>query len=83
MLQNIIPFGLWGGSVCHDAHHVHGDVHYQKFFTYIDTLLDTTVAARSEDKHAAIQSKKPTVRDQPEGSVLCSSSSCQDVEKEL
>lgn len=46
MLQNIIPFGLWGGSVRHDAHHVHGHVHYQKFFTYIDNLMDTTVEAR-------------------------------------
>ena len=43
MLQNIIPFGLWGGSARHDAHHVHGNVHYQKFFTYLDTLLSTTV----------------------------------------
>ena len=46
MLQNIIPFGLWGGSARHDAHHVNSTVHYQKFFTYLDTLMDTTVEAQ-------------------------------------
>lgn len=50
MLQNIIPFGVWGGSVRHDAHHVHGTVHFQKFFTYIDNFLDTTMEAVYPDK---------------------------------
>jgi hypothetical protein len=45
MLQNIIPYGLWGGSRQHNAHHVHGTVHYQKFFTYIDTLMGTEAAS--------------------------------------
>ena len=46
MLQNIVPLGLWGGSARHDAHHVHGSVHFQKFFMYLDTLAGTTVEAQ-------------------------------------
>jgi hypothetical protein len=61
MLQNIIPFGLWGGSVRHDAHHLYGTVYYQKFFTYIDTFLGTTVdsaAGLSRLKPASVVSMK-------------------------
>lgn len=40
MLQNVVPFGLWAGSVRHDYHHCHGTRYYQKFFTYLDDLHD-------------------------------------------
>lgn len=43
MLQNVVPFGLWGGAARHDAHHQNGTVYYQKFFTYIDDLLGTVL----------------------------------------
>lgn len=36
MLQNVVPFGLWGGSLRHDKHHEIGNVYFQKFFTYLD-----------------------------------------------
>jgi hypothetical protein len=36
MLQNLVPFGLWGGSRLHDEHHKLGDRNYQKFFTFLD-----------------------------------------------
>lgn len=47
MLQNVVPFGLWGGSARHDAHHRHGTVYYQKFFTYIDNFLGTVLPKNS------------------------------------
>jgi hypothetical protein len=41
MLQNMLPFHMWGGSRRHDAHHQTSNVCYQKFFTYLDGLLGT------------------------------------------
>jgi len=37
MLQNVVPFGLWGGSRMHDEHHRLSDRNYQKFFTFLDS----------------------------------------------
>jgi sterol desaturase/sphingolipid hydroxylase (fatty acid hydroxylase superfamily) len=41
MLANLVPGGLLGGSLQHHLHHLHGTVHYQKFFTFLDHLLGT------------------------------------------
>ncbi|KAJ9459750.1 hypothetical protein DIPPA_11441 [Diplonema papillatum] len=38
-LQRLVPFGLWGGSVRHEAHHAKGSCNYQKFFTYLDDYV--------------------------------------------
>jgi len=46
MMQNVVPFGLWAGSVRHDYHHCHGTRYYQKFFTYLDDLLDYATQAK-------------------------------------
>ena len=37
-LQNLVPFGVCGGSVRHTLHHTDGSSYYQKFFTYIDNV---------------------------------------------
>jgi len=38
-LQNVVPFGIWGGSRRHHIHHRHGRAYFQKFFTYLDNLF--------------------------------------------
>ncbi|XP_048875055.1 cholesterol 25-hydroxylase-like protein 2 [Brienomyrus brachyistius] len=40
-LQNLIPFGLWGGSVKHDAHHRCPTTHFQPYFSHWDWLCGT------------------------------------------
>lgn len=37
--HNLVPFGLLGGSVAHERHHVSGKVHFHQFFTYLDRLF--------------------------------------------
>lgn len=49
MLQNVVPFGVWGGSARHDVHHRDGSVYYQKFFTYIDNLLGTVPSPQAAE----------------------------------
>ena len=54
MLQNLVPFELWGGSRRHDVHHVNLKVHYQKFFTYIDEtfgFVPSSAAPCAKVKH--------------------------------
>lgn len=36
MLQHVLPWGIYGGSVCHEEHHRTGNGHLQQFFTYLD-----------------------------------------------
>ena len=51
MLQNTIPGNLWGGSRRHDEHHQKSSPYYQKFFTYLDYLLEQAVRTRSRHAH--------------------------------
>lgn len=39
MLQDVVPWGLWGGSRRHDLHHRTGRKHYAKFFGALDGML--------------------------------------------
>ena len=39
-LHRVIPFNLYGGSVKHYKHHMHGLRYYQPFFTYLDYLME-------------------------------------------
>lgn len=41
-LHRVIPFNLYGGSVKHYKHHIHGSKYYQPFFTYLDYFLAKT-----------------------------------------
>jgi cholesterol 25-hydroxylase len=43
-LHHVIPFNLYGGSVKHYKHHIHGSKYYQPFFTYFDYFLEKTSA---------------------------------------
>jgi sterol desaturase/sphingolipid hydroxylase (fatty acid hydroxylase superfamily) len=38
-LSQLIPFGLYGGSIAHDYHHQHPEYNFQPFLTYWDKLL--------------------------------------------
>eukprot|EP00892_Ulva_mutabilis_P008331 jgi/Ulvmu1/5870/UM025_0132.1 len=49
MLQNVVPFGIWGGSTRHDAHHQYGTVYYQKFFTYLDNAFGNVLPDTAHD----------------------------------
>ncbi|XP_072113250.1 cholesterol 25-hydroxylase-like protein 2 [Mobula birostris] len=40
-LHNIIPFGLWGGSVKHDAHHQKPQYNFAPYFSHWDWLCGT------------------------------------------
>ncbi|XP_078252889.1 cholesterol 25-hydroxylase-like protein 2 [Rhinoraja longicauda] len=40
-LHNIVPFGLWGGTVKHDAHHQKPSCHFAPFFSHWDWLCGT------------------------------------------
>ncbi|XP_062611732.1 cholesterol 25-hydroxylase-like isoform X2 [Saccostrea cucullata] len=46
-LHRVIPFNLYGGSVKHYKHHMHGSKYYQPFFTYLDYFLEN----KSNSKH--------------------------------
>lgn len=37
--QNLVPFGIWGGSRRHHIHHRTGKAYFQKFFTYLDNIF--------------------------------------------
>ncbi|KAJ8396553.1 hypothetical protein AAFF_G00016190 [Aldrovandia affinis] len=41
-LHNLVPFGLWGGSVKHDAHHQKPNTNFAPFFSHWDWLAGTT-----------------------------------------
>ncbi|XP_035248289.1 cholesterol 25-hydroxylase-like protein 2 [Anguilla anguilla] len=41
-LHNLVPFGLWGGSVKHDAHHQKPNTNFAPFFSHWDWLGGTT-----------------------------------------
>ncbi|KAG9328215.1 hypothetical protein JZ751_011829 [Albula glossodonta] len=41
-LHNLVPFGLWGGSVKHDAHHQRPNTNFAPFFSHWDWLGGTT-----------------------------------------
>ncbi|XP_048875054.1 cholesterol 25-hydroxylase-like protein 2 [Brienomyrus brachyistius] len=40
-LHNLVPFGLWGGSVKHDAHHQKPNTNFAPFFSHWDWLAGT------------------------------------------
>eukprot|EP00210_Caulerpa_lentillifera_P004587 g4377.t1 len=40
MLQNIVPFNIWGGSRKHDFHHCYGTKYYSKFFAPLDWVYE-------------------------------------------
>ena len=37
-ISNVIPLNIFAGSLAHDIHHQKGNVNYQKFFTYLDSI---------------------------------------------
>lgn len=41
MLHNLIPFHIYAGPVVHSLHHTHGNVNFQKYFTYLDYMFGT------------------------------------------
>ncbi|KAK6494873.1 cholesterol 25-hydroxylase-like protein 2 [Huso huso] len=41
-LHNLIPFGLWGGSVKHDTHHLRPTTNFEPFFSHWDWLCGTS-----------------------------------------
>ncbi|XP_006626830.1 cholesterol 25-hydroxylase-like protein 2 [Lepisosteus oculatus] len=43
-LHNLIPFGLWGGSIKHDAHHQQPHTNFAPFFSHWDWLGGTSSA---------------------------------------
>lgn len=43
-IHRVIPFHLYGGSVKHYKHHIHGSKYYQPFFTYLDLLLESVTS---------------------------------------
>ncbi|MBN3301612.1 cholesterol 25-hydroxylase-like protein 2 [Amia ocellicauda] len=43
-LHNLIPFGLWGGSIKHDAHHQKPNTNFAPFFSHWDWLGGTSSA---------------------------------------
>ncbi|XP_029108948.1 cholesterol 25-hydroxylase-like protein 2 [Scleropages formosus] len=43
-LHNLVPFGLWGGSVKHDAHHQKPNTNFAPFFSHWDWLAGTGTA---------------------------------------
>lgn len=45
-LHRVIPFHLYGGSVKHYKHHIHGSKYYQPFFTYLDLLLESFINSK-------------------------------------
>mmetsp|Transcript_7918 Transcript_7918/g.23862 ORF Transcript_7918/g.23862 Transcript_7918/m.23862 type:complete len:290 (+) Transcript_7918:1403-2272(+) len=55
MLQDVVPGGLWAGSRRHALHHRHGNVCFQKFFTYLDAAMGTgpraPTAAAGGERH--------------------------------
>mmetsp|Transcript_9610 Transcript_9610/g.18110 ORF Transcript_9610/g.18110 Transcript_9610/m.18110 type:complete len:300 (+) Transcript_9610:393-1292(+) len=52
MLHNVIPFGLLGGSVRHEEHHITGRRYFQQFFTYLDaTYFDAENTCSSRLVH--------------------------------
>lgn len=41
MLHRLVPFGVVGGSVRHEAHHKYGDRNFEQLFVYLDGLAGT------------------------------------------
>ncbi|KAG9328214.1 hypothetical protein JZ751_015826 [Albula glossodonta] len=62
-LHNLVPFGLWGGSVKHDTHHQRPKTNFQPFFSHWDWLCGTS----SQHCHspAMVAKVRRTVSHQP------------------
>ncbi|XP_067838252.1 cholesterol 25-hydroxylase-like protein 2 [Heptranchias perlo] len=57
-LHNIIPFGLWGGTVKHDAHHQKVQCHFAPFFSHWDWLFGTYCDCTRSPAVLEMQKKK-------------------------
>ncbi|XP_007903571.1 cholesterol 25-hydroxylase-like protein 2 [Callorhinchus milii] len=57
-LHNVIPFGLWGGTVKHDAHHQKPQYHFAPFFAHWDWLCGTHCDYKRSSAVTQRQSKK-------------------------
>ena len=43
-MHRLVPFGLWGGVLRHDVHHLHPGTNFAPFFTHWDWLAGTACA---------------------------------------
>lgn len=46
--QNLVPGGVWAGSLRHHVHHQNGKFYFQKFFTYLDNFFGFIEVKRSK-----------------------------------
>eukprot|EP00471_Norrisiella_sphaerica_P000546 CAMPEP_0184482548 /NCGR_PEP_ID=MMETSP0113_2-20130426/4112_1 /TAXON_ID=91329 /ORGANISM="Norrisiella sphaerica, Strain BC52" /LENGTH=330 /DNA_ID=CAMNT_0026862347 /DNA_START=198 /DNA_END=1190 /DNA_ORIENTATION=+ len=58
MTHRLFPFLGFGGPEYHYAHHTRGHGNYQKWFTYLDSLLKTQLKRFDELDHATINTEK-------------------------
>ncbi|XP_043577288.1 cholesterol 25-hydroxylase-like protein 2 [Chiloscyllium plagiosum] len=57
-LHNLIPFGLWGGTVKHDVHHQKPQSHFAPFFSHWDWLCGTHSECKRSPAVLEMQTKR-------------------------
>ncbi|XP_062903751.1 cholesterol 25-hydroxylase-like protein 2 [Mobula hypostoma] len=57
-LHNIIPFGLWGGSVKHDAHHQKPQYYFAPYFSHWDWLCGTCCEYKRSPAYLEMEKKR-------------------------
>ncbi|XP_036384650.1 cholesterol 25-hydroxylase-like protein 2 [Megalops cyprinoides] len=59
-IHNLVPFGLWGGSVKHDTHHRRPTTNFEPFFSHWDWLCGTNSEYHHSPAMAAEKKKTPS-----------------------
>lgn len=58
-LQNVVPFGLYGGAPRHERHHREGSVYMQKFGTYLDEAFGFVPKANPQSARDTLAARDP------------------------